>query len=152
MTDSALSAWKHNKVTIIIWRESVGLQIPVNFVINENCQYLYYTDNQKDMNNIAIVSENYLFCMAVDAASLIFNFVKVLMRWSQNIYILKSIYQQGKYLGKDLFENNFLNGKIVIKVQGNRKNPLMSVVDKIPLWERALTEAVNDRLKNIAHK
>lgn len=65
---------------IIIWRESVGLQMPVNFVINENCQYLYNTDNQKDMNNIAIVSERYLFCMAVDAASLIFNFVKVLMR------------------------------------------------------------------------
>lgn len=52
----------------------------VNFVINENCQYLYNTDNQKDMNNIAIVSENYLFCMAVDAASPIFYFVKVLMR------------------------------------------------------------------------
>ena len=54
--------------------------MPVNFVINENCQYLYNTDNQKDMNNIAIVSERYLFCMAVDAASPIFNFVKVLMQ------------------------------------------------------------------------
>lgn len=52
----------------------------VNFVINENCQYLYNTDNQKDMNNIAIVTESYLFCKAVDAASPIFNFVKVLMR------------------------------------------------------------------------
>lgn len=52
----------------------------VNFVINENCQYLYNTDNQKDMNNIAIATESYLFCMAVDAASPIFNFVKVLIR------------------------------------------------------------------------
>ncbi len=78
--------------TIIIWRESVGLQIPVNFVINENCQYLYNTDNQRDINNIAIVTESYLFCMAADAASLIFNFVKVLMRWSQYIYFLKMLW------------------------------------------------------------
>ena len=50
-----------------------------------------------------------------------------------------------------LFENLFTGGiQLITKVKNNMKNSLMSVADKILLRKRALTETVNDELKNIA--
>ena len=55
------------------------------------------------------------------------------------------------YIGQALFENLFTGGiQLITKVKNNMKNSLMSVADKILLRKRALTETVNDKLKNIA--
>jgi len=53
------------------------------------------------------------------------------------------------YLGKDLFEELFVNGiHLVTKIKKNMKNSLMNVYDKILLRKRAVVESVNDILKN----
>ena len=55
------------------------------------------------------------------------------------------------YIGQALFENLFTGGiQLITKVKNNMKNSLMSVADRILLRKRALTETVNDELKNIA--
>lgn len=53
------------------------------------------------------------------------------------------------YLGKDLFEELFVNGiHLVTKIKKNMKNSLMNIYDKILLRKRAVVESVNDILKN----
>lgn len=54
------------------------------------------------------------------------------------------------YLGKDLFEQLFVDGvHLVTKIRKNMKNSLMHLHDKIMLKKRAIIESVNDQLKNI---
>jgi hypothetical protein len=54
------------------------------------------------------------------------------------------------YIGKDLFENLFIDGiHLITKIRKNMKNSLMHIHDKILLKKRALIECVNDELKNI---
>lgn len=54
------------------------------------------------------------------------------------------------YLGKDLFEQLFIDGvHLVTKIRKNLKNSLMHLHDKIMLKKRAIIETVNDQLKNI---
>lgn len=54
------------------------------------------------------------------------------------------------YLGKDLFEQIFVDGvHLVTKIRKNMKNSLMLLHDKIMLKKRAIIETVNDQLKNI---
>ena len=54
------------------------------------------------------------------------------------------------YIGKDLFENLFIDGiHLITKVRKNMKNSLMHINDKVLLRKRALVESVNDELKNI---
>lgn len=54
------------------------------------------------------------------------------------------------YLGKDLFEQLFVDGvHLVTKIRKNMKNSLMHLHDKIMLKKRAIIETVNDQLKNI---
>ncbi len=53
------------------------------------------------------------------------------------------------YIGKDLFENLFIDGiHLITKLKKNMKNSLMHIYDKILLKKRALIECVNDELKN----
>lgn len=53
------------------------------------------------------------------------------------------------YLGKDLFENLFIDGiHLVTKLKINIKNALMHTYDKILLRKKAVIERVNDILKN----
>ena len=54
------------------------------------------------------------------------------------------------YISKDLFEQLFIDGvHLITKIKKNMKNSLMLLQDKIALRKRALTETVNDELKNI---
>ena len=54
------------------------------------------------------------------------------------------------YISKDLFEQLFIDGvHLTTKIKKNMKNSLMLLQDKIALRKRALTETVNDELKNI---
>lgn len=54
------------------------------------------------------------------------------------------------YIGKDLFEELFIDGiHLITKIKKNMKNSLMLMSDKILLRKRALVESVNDQLKNI---
>ena len=55
------------------------------------------------------------------------------------------------YIGKRLFERLFVDGiQLITKLKSNMKGALMSVSDKPLLRKRAITETVNDELKNIA--
>lgn len=56
------------------------------------------------------------------------------------------------YIGKDLFEQLFVDGvHLITKLRKNMKNALMLLHDRIMLRKRALIESVNDELKNICH-
>ena len=53
------------------------------------------------------------------------------------------------YIGKDLFEQLFVDGvHLVTKIRKNMKNCLMLLQDKVMLRKRALIETINDELKN----
>lgn len=63
--------------------------------------------------------------------------------------IFGKIYGDKGYIGKDLFEQLFVDGvHLVTKIRKNMKNCLMLLQDKIMLRKRALIETVNDELKN----
>lgn len=54
------------------------------------------------------------------------------------------------YIGKDLFEQLFIDGvHLITQLKKNMKNALMLLSDKTMLRKRALIESVNDELKNI---
>ena len=54
------------------------------------------------------------------------------------------------YIGKDLFEQLFVDGvHLITKLRKNMKNALLLLHDRIMLRKRALIESVNDELKNI---
>lgn len=64
--------------------------------------------------------------------------------------IFGKIFGDKGYIGKDLFEELFIDGiHLVTKVRKNMKNSLMLLSDRILLRKRALVESVNDELKNI---
>jgi hypothetical protein len=63
--------------------------------------------------------------------------------------IFGKIYGDKGYIGKDLFEQLFVDGvHLVTKIRKNMKNSLMLLQDRIMLRKRALIETVNDELKN----
>ena len=63
--------------------------------------------------------------------------------------VFGKIFGDKGYLGKDLFENLFIDGiHLVTKLKKNMKNALMHTYDKILLRKRAVIESVNDILKN----
>lgn len=63
--------------------------------------------------------------------------------------IFGKIYGDKGYIGKDLFEQLFVDGvHLVTKIRKNMKNSLMLLQDKIMLRKRVLIETVNDELKN----
>lgn len=63
--------------------------------------------------------------------------------------VFGKIFADRGYIGKDLFEDLFVNGiHLVTKVKKNMKNALMHIYDKILLRKRAVVESVNDILKN----
>jgi hypothetical protein len=54
------------------------------------------------------------------------------------------------YIGKDLFEQLFVDGvHLVTKIKKNMKNSMMLLQDKIILRKRSLIETIYDQLKNI---
>lgn len=63
--------------------------------------------------------------------------------------VFGKIYGDKGYIGKDLFEQLFVDGvHLVTKIRKNMKNCLMLLQDRILLRKRALIETVNDELKN----
>jgi hypothetical protein len=63
--------------------------------------------------------------------------------------IFGKIYGDKGYIGKDLFEQLFIDGvHLVTKIRKNMKNSLMLMQDRIMLRKRALIETINDELKN----
>ncbi len=63
--------------------------------------------------------------------------------------VFGKIYADRGYIGKDLFEQLFIDGiHLVTKIKRNMKNALMNIYDKILLRKRAVVESVNDILKN----
>lgn len=63
--------------------------------------------------------------------------------------IFGKIFADRGYIGKDLFEELFVDGiHLVTKIRKNMKNALMHIYDKILLRKRAVIESVNDILKN----
>lgn len=66
----------------------------------------------------------------------------------ENLLKIKTFTKE--YLGKDLFEQIFVDGvHLVTKIRKNMKNSLMHLHDKIMLKKRAIIETVNDQLKNM---
>jgi len=54
------------------------------------------------------------------------------------------------YISKELFDQLWGTGvKLITKIRKNMKNKLLPILDKILLRKRALSETVNDQLKNI---
>jgi hypothetical protein len=54
------------------------------------------------------------------------------------------------YISKELFESLWDQGlQLITKIKKNMKNKLMPMLDKVLLRKRALSETVNDQLKNI---
>ena len=54
------------------------------------------------------------------------------------------------YISKELFDLLWQQGvQLITKIKKNMKNKLMPMLDKILLRKRALSETVNDQLKNI---
>ena len=52
---------------------------------------------------------------------------------------------------KNIFQRLFVDGiQFITKLKSNMKGALMSVSDRLLLRKRAIIEAVNDKLKNIA--
>lgn len=63
--------------------------------------------------------------------------------------VFGKIYGDKGYIGKDLFEQLFVDGvHLVTKIRKNMKNSLMLLQDRIMLRKRALIETINDELKN----
>ncbi|UNZ00445.1 IS982 family transposase [Zhouia spongiae] len=63
--------------------------------------------------------------------------------------IFGKIYGDKGYIGKDLFEQLFVDGvHLVTKIRKNMKNCLMLLQDRVMLRKQALIETVNDELKN----
>ena len=63
--------------------------------------------------------------------------------------VFGKIFADRGYIGKDLFEQLFVDGiHLVTKIKKNMKNALMHIYDKILLRKRAVVESVNDILKN----
>jgi len=63
--------------------------------------------------------------------------------------VFGKIYGDKGYIGKDLFEQLFVDGvHLVTKIRKNMKNCLMLLQDRVMLRKRALIETVNDELKN----
>ena len=55
------------------------------------------------------------------------------------------------YIGRNLFQRLFVDGiQLITKLKSNMRGALMSVSDRLLLRKRAIIEAVNDELKNIA--
>lgn len=62
--------------------------------------------------------------------------------------IFGKLFGDKDYIGKDLFEQLFVDGVYLItKLRKNIKNALMLLNDQIMLHKRALIESVNDELK-----
>lgn len=56
------------------------------------------------------------------------------------------------YISQTLFEKLLERGlKLVTGLKKNMKNKLMELFDKIMLRKRALTESINNQLKNVFH-
>jgi len=65
-------------------------------------------------------------------------------------WIFGKLFGDKGYIGKDLFEQLFIDGvHLITRIKKNMKNSLMLLQDKIMLRKRALIESVNDELKNI---
>jgi len=65
-------------------------------------------------------------------------------------HIFGKLFGDKGYIGKDLFEQLFVDGvHLITKLRKNMKNALMLLHDRIMLRKRALIESVNDELKNI---
>ena len=65
-------------------------------------------------------------------------------------WIFGKLFGDKGYIGKDLFEQLFIDGvHLITKIKKNMKNSLILLQDKIMLRKRALIESVNDELKNI---
>ncbi|NJL59118.1 MAG: transposase [Desulfobacteraceae bacterium] len=55
------------------------------------------------------------------------------------------------YISEELFGELSENGiRLITKIKKNMKNKLLTVIDKILLRRRSLTETVNDQLRNIS--
>ncbi len=64
--------------------------------------------------------------------------------------VFGKIFADRGYLGKELFEQLFIDGiHLITKIRKNMKNTLMHIYDKIMLRKRAVIESVNDILKNV---
>lgn len=63
--------------------------------------------------------------------------------------VFGKIYGDKGYIGKDLFEQLFVDGvHLVTKIRKHMKNSLMLIQDRIMLRKRALIETIYDELKN----
>ena len=55
------------------------------------------------------------------------------------------------YIGRNLFERLFVDGiQLITKLKNIMRGALMSLSDRLLLIKRAITESINDKLKNIA--
>lgn len=64
--------------------------------------------------------------------------------------VFGKIFADRGYIGKDLFEELFIDGiHLITKIKKNMKNSLMHIYDKLLLRKRAVVESVNDILKNL---
>lgn len=64
--------------------------------------------------------------------------------------VFGKIFADRGYIGKDLFDQLFVNGiHLVTRIRKNMKNTLMHIHDKLMLRKRAVIESVNDILKNV---
>lgn len=71
---------------------------------------------------------------------------------SFNEKIFGKIYGDKGYLGKDLFDQLFVDGiHLITKVRKNMKKKAMDFFDRILLRKRAVIESVNDILKNVCY-
>ncbi len=60
------------------------------------------------------------------------------------------LYGDKGYIGEKLVEMLFVNGlHLITKLRKNMKGKIMSTVDSILLRKRALSESINDELKNM---
>ena len=66
-------------------------------------------------------------------------------------FIYGKLFGDKGYINKNLFQRLFVDGiQLITKLKSNMKGALMSVSDRLLLRKRAIIEAVNDELKNIA--
>ena len=77
---------------------------------------------------------------------------KPLKNTSFNEKIFGKIYGDKGYLGKDLFDQLFVDGiHLITKVRKNMKKKAMDFFDRVLLRKRAVIESVNDILKNVCY-
>lgn len=77
---------------------------------------------------------------------------KPLKNESFNNKIFGKIYGNKGYLGKDLFDQLFVDGiHLITKVRKKMKKKAMDFFDRILLRKRAVIESVNDILKNVCY-